>query len=137
MDNQQVGYASAPKTKAYSSGSGEQRIVTGGVIAQKVGNRVTYFAVEYKPSADIMTKVRELEASGASEAAISALLRKTDATLAEIKGGYSRIPSGDLKLMKTAALREANLVDISADGNTEESTATEGSEDAGVGSKYN
>ena len=84
-----------------------------------------------------MTKVRGLEASGASEAAISALLRKTDATLAPIKGGYSRIPSGDLKLMKTAALREANLVDISADGNTEEAAATEGSEDAGVGSKYN
>jgi len=137
MANQQVGYASAPKTKAYSSGSGEQRIVTGGVIAQQVGNRVEYFAVEYKPSEDIMTKVRELEASGASEAAISALLRKTDATLAPIKGGYSRIPSGDLKLMKTAALREANLVDISADGNTEEAAATEGSEDAGVGSKYN
>ena len=135
--NQQLGYASAPKAKAYSSGSGEQRIVTGGVIAKKVGNSVEYFAVEYKPSADIMTKIKELEASGASESAISTLLQKTDATLAPIKGGYSRIPSGDLKLMKTAALREANLVDISSDGNTEEATATEGSESAGVGSKYN
>ena len=137
MANQQVGYASAPKTKAYSSGSGEQRIVTGGLIAQKVGNRVKYFAVEYKPSEDIMTKVKELEASGASENAISALLQKTDATLTQIQGGYSRIPSGDLKLMKTAALREANLVDISTDGNTEEAPASEGSEDGGVGSKYN
>lgn len=128
LANQQVGYASAPKMKAYSSGSGEQRIVTGGVIAQKQGNKVKYFAVEYKPSADIMTKVRELEASGASEAAISALLRKTDATLVEIKGGYPRIPSGDLRIMKGAALKKANLVDISADGNTEEATAADGSE---------
>ena len=135
--NQQIGYASAPKTKAYSSGSGEQRIVTGGVIAKKVGNSVEYFAVEYKPSEDIMTKVKELEASGASESAISTLLQKTDATLTQIKGGYSRIPSGDLRLMKTAALREANLVDISTDGNTEEAPATEGSEGSGVGSKYN
>lgn len=135
--NQQVGYASAPKTKAYSSGSGEQRIVTGGVIAQKVGTSVKYFAVEYKPSEDIMKKVKELEASGASEAAISTLLQKTDATLVQIQGGYSRIPSGDLKLMKTAALREANLVDLSTEGNTEEVPATEGSEDGGVGSKYN
>lgn len=137
LPNQQVGYASAPKTKAYSSGSGEQRIVTGGVIAQKQGNTVKYFAVEYKPSADIMTKIKELEASGASEGAITALLQKTDATLTEIKGGYSRIPSGDLRLMKTASLREANLVDISADGNTEEAPAAEGSEGGGVGSKYN
>mgnify|MGYP001168304892 CR=1 FL=1 len=136
LANQQVGYASAPKMKSYSSGSGEQRIVTGGVIAQKQGNKVTYFAVEYKPSADIMTKVREMETAGASDAAISALLRKTDATLTEIKGGYSRIPSGDLKIMKTASLREANLVDISSEGNTEEA-AEEGSEGGGVGSKYN
>jgi hypothetical protein len=137
LPNQQVGYASAPSAKAYSSGSGEQRIVTGGVIAQKQGNTVKYFAVEYKPSADIMTKVKELEASGASESAISTLLQQTDATLTEIKGGYSRIPSGDLRLMKTASLREAGLVDISADGNTEEAPAAGGSEGGGVGSKYN
>lgn len=135
--NQQLGYASAPKTKAYSSGSGEERIVTGGVVAQKVGNKVEYFAVEYKPSQDIMTKISEMEQSGASEAQISALLQKTDATLTPIRGGYSRIPSGDLKLMKTAALREANLVDISAASNTEDESTEEGSTEGGVGSKYN
>lgn len=131
QQNQQIGYASAPKMKAYASGSGTERIVTGGVIAQKYGNTVKYFAVEYKPSPDIMTKIE----SGSTD--VAELLQKTDATLVEIRGGYSRIPSGDLKVMKTGALKQATLVDISTDGNTEEAPATEGSEGGGVGSKYN
>ena len=122
---------SAPKMKAYASGSGTERIVTGGVIAQKYGNTVKYFAVEYKPSPDIMTKIE----SGSTD--VAELLQKTDATLVEIRGGYSRIPSGDLKVMKKGALKQATLVDISTDGNTEEAPATEGSEGGGVGSKYN
>ncbi len=131
QQNQKIGYASAPKMKAYSSGSGTERIVTGGVVAQMYGNTVKYFAVEYKPSPDIMTKIE----SGNTD--VAELLQKTDATLVEIKGGYSRIPSGDLKVMKTGALKQATLVDLSSAGNTEESEATEGSEGAGVGSKYN
>ena len=131
QDNQQIGYASAPKMKSYASGSGTERIVTGGVIAQKYGNTVKYFAVEYKASPDLLTKVER----GDQEAI--ALLQKTDATLTEIKSGYSRIPSGDLKIMKAGALAQANLVDVSSGGNTEGAPAAEGSADAGVGSKYN
>lgn len=121
-ENQQIGYASAPKMKAYASGSGTERIVTGGVIAQKVGNKITYFAVEYKPSPDLFTKIKQGDGDAVG------LLQKTDATLVEIKGGYSRVPSGDLKVMKSAALERANLVDITAAGNTENESTEEGSE---------
>ena len=129
--NQKLGYASAPKMKAYSSGSGEERIVVGGVVAQNVGGEMKYFAVEYKPSEDIMTKVKALEASGASEAAISQLLQKTDATLVPITGGYSRIPSGDLRVMKAASEKQAGMVNIG------EENAPEAESAEGVGSKYN
>jgi hypothetical protein len=122
QNNQKIGYASAPKMKAYASGSGTERIVTGGVVAQMYGNTVKYFAVEYKASPDLLTKIQQ-----GDEDAI-ALMQKTDATLTEIKGGYSRIPSGDLKVMKTGALKQATLVDLSVDGNTEESEAATSSE---------
>jgi len=131
---QKLGYSSAPKLKSFGSGSGTERIAFGGVVAQRVGKEVQYFAVEYKPSEDIMARIADMEAAGSSEEAISALLQKTDATLVNLPsgGGYSRATQGDLKTMKREALKQAGFVNLDQDTQEEEAPVTEG-----VGGKYN
>lgn len=136
---QKLGYSSAPKLKSFGSGSGTERIAFGGVVAQRVGTSVQYFAVEYKPSEDIMARIADMEAAGSSEEAISKLLQQTDATLVNLPsgGGYSRATQGDLKTMKKEALRQAGYVNLDQDVEPQEDAAAEAPATEGIGGKYN
>jgi hypothetical protein len=134
-EGQQIGYASAPKTRAYASGSGSERIVTGGIIAQKKGEDVEYFAVEYKPTEGLMEQISEMKRKGVSQEKIDALFMQTDATLVKIEGGYPRIPSADLRIMKSEALKQASLVELPK--NTSGGSIDGSTSGGGVGSKYN
>jgi hypothetical protein len=96
-----LGYANAPKT--FASGSGNERIVTGGVVASRdAEGKIVNFVVEYKPSPDILAKMDRGED-------ISDLLVKMDASFVPLQEAKSRVPQGVLSMLVQEANKQAGL----------------------------
>lgn len=96
-----LGYANAPKT--FASGSGNERIVTGGVVASRdAEGKIVNFVVEYKPSPDVLKKMDRGED-------ISDWLVKMDASFVPLQEAKSRVPQGILSMLVKEANKQAAL----------------------------
>ena len=96
-----LGYTSTPDMKPRTTGSGTEKVLTGGVIAQrKSDGTFEYFAVEYKPSPDILSKIeRGEDASG--------YLEKMDTMIVPLTSARARLFEDEIETLKANAEAEA------------------------------
>lgn len=101
LENSTVGYSSIQGMKLRARGSGAQKVLVGGVLAQKKSDgSFEYFAVEYQPSPDILTKIEE----GGDAAS---LLAQVDANVVPIDAARAGIPSQEISQLKQNAFLQA------------------------------
>ncbi len=121
IQGSKIGYSSMMGMKLRPRGTGAEKVIVGGVLAQqKSDGTFEYFAVEYKPSPDILTKIEE-----GGDA--SALLAQVDAKVVPLDAARAGIPSGQIPQLQQNAY-------IQAGGQGKYTDAQGG---GGVGSQYN
>lgn len=96
-----LGYASVPNMKLQASGSGTQKVVISGFVSSRneAGEFVRY-AVQYKPSPDVIEKMERGEN-------ISDYLQKMDASLVPLDQARSRVLRKYVQPMMDAADKQA------------------------------
>ena len=101
LEGSTVGYSSMAGMKLRPRGSGTKKVIVGGVLAQmKSDNTYEFFAVEYQPSPDILTKIAE----GGDAAS---LLAQMDANIVPLDAASAGIPSGQIAQLKQNAFIQA------------------------------
>jgi len=122
LQGSKIGYSSIMGMKLRPRGSGAEKVLVGGVLAQqKSDGSFEYFAVEYKPSPDILTKIEE---GGDAKA----LLAQVDATVVPLSAARAGIPSQEIAQLKQNAYIQAGGQGKYTDGQGNNS---------GVGAQYN
>ena len=121
---QTIGYTSIEGMKLKPRGTGTEKVLVGGVMANVTsdGKLQGFYAVEYKPSPDILKKIEE----GAD---VSGLLQKMDANVVPLQSARAGIISDDIQRLQVNAMNQAGMseADIKAyfdpkSENTEENT---------------
>lgn len=104
LEGSTIGYSSIQGMKLRPRGTGAQKVVVGGVLAQKKSDgSFEYFAVEYQPSADILTKIEE----GGDDLDAAALLAQVDANVVPLSAASAGIPSQEIAQLKQNAFLQA------------------------------
>lgn len=101
LEGSTVGYSSIMGMKLRPRGSGSKKVLVGGVLAQKKSDDTyEFFAIEYKPSADILKKIDE----GVDP---SSYLEKMDANVVPLSSASAGIPSQEIAQLKQNAFIQA------------------------------
>ena len=104
LEGSRIGYSSIQGMKLRPRGSGAQKVIVGGVLAQKKSDDTwEYFAVEYQPSPDILTKIEE----GGDNIDAAALLAQVDANVVPLNSARSGIPSQEIAILQQNAFLQA------------------------------
>lgn len=105
---QSIGYSSVEDMKLRKRGSGTEQVLVGGVMAQmgSDGKVIGYYAVEYKPSPDILAKIERSED-------VSGYLDKMDTRIVPLDNARAGLFEGEIETLKANALAEAkSLMDF-------------------------
>jgi hypothetical protein len=101
LEGSTIGYSSMEGMKLRPRGSGSKKVIVGGVLAQKKSDDTyEFFAVEYQPSPDILTKIEE----GGDAAA---LLATMEANIVPLSAASAGIPAGQIPQLKQNAFEQA------------------------------
>jgi hypothetical protein len=104
LEGSRIGYSSIQGMKLRPRGTGAQKVIVGGVLAQKKSDETwEYFAIEYQPSADILTKIEE----GGDNVDAAALLAQVDANVVPLSSARSGIPSQEIAILQQNAFLQA------------------------------
>ena len=101
---QTIGYTSIEGMKLKPRGTGTEKVLVGGVMANVTSDGALqgFYAVEYKPSPDILKKIEE----GAD---VSGLLQKMDAKIVPLKSARAGIISDDIQRLQVNAMAQAGM----------------------------